>query len=148
MMRFKPRYLLGAVLTSIVISAAIYLDIIGSTDKPDPLTVNFSRGTTLSNGERERLIIFLNKYGTDERLRFNVLGHTGERGDAEANLTLSKQRAEIVAAALESAGIDKARVLSVDGVGAADPLPANPDLSSSALQRSMARVVITSSVKK
>ena len=147
-MPIKSRYFAGSSLTAFAIAAAIYLDIIGSTEKPEPLVVNFSRSTTLSNGERERLIVFSNKYSTEERLMFNVLGHTGERGDTEANLALSQQRAEVVAQLLESAGVENKRILSVEGVGSADPLPANPDLSDSALQRSMSRVVITPVVRK
>lgn len=138
----------GAALTAVAIAFSIYLDLIGPTEKPDPLVVNFSRGTALSTGEREKLIVFANDHVTAERLQFNVIGHTGERGDTTANLELSKQRAEVVASELKSAGVTDNRILSIEGVGSADPLPADPELSDSSLQRLMARVVVTPLVKK
>jgi outer membrane protein OmpA-like peptidoglycan-associated protein len=147
-MRIKPRFLLGAALTATAIAMALYLDIIGSTMKAEPMVVNFSRGTSLSDGERERLIVFANKHLNQERLVFNVIGHSGQRGDTTANLALSQQRAKLVADELHTAGLIKDRIQLVEGVGSADPLLPNPDLSDNALQRAMARVVITSVVKK
>ncbi len=147
-MHFKSRYLIGAALTAAAVAFSIYLDLIGPTEKPDPLVVNFSGGTTLSTGEREKLVVFANDHLTEERLQFNIIGHTGERGDTGANVALSKQRADLIATELKSAGVAADRILSVEGVGSADPLPVDPALSDSALQRSMARVVITPLVKK
>jgi len=147
-MLVKSRYLIGAALTAAALGISIYLDLIGPTEKPDPLVLNFSRGTTLAAGEHERLLVFTNNQAVEDRLIFNVLGHTGERGDANANLALSKQRAQMVANELKAAGVSEDRIMSVDGVGSADPLPADPDIADSALQRSMARVVVTTLVKK
>ena len=147
-MQIKKRYLIGAVLAAATVAISLYLGFIGPTVKPEPLVLNFSRGAILSTGERERLLVFAGKHIGEDRLLFHVLGHTGEQGDANANLALSRQRADFVANELKSAGIAAERILSVEGVGAADPLTAEADQSDRALQRAMARVDVTSLVKK
>ncbi len=147
-MQIKKRYLGGAILAAASVAISLYLGFIGPTVKPEALVLNFSRGATLSTGERERLLVFAGQHVDEDRLLFHVMGHTGEQGDTNANLALSRQRADFVANELKAAGITADRILSVDGVGAADPLAAEEDQSDRALQRAMARVVVTSLVKK
>jgi OOP family OmpA-OmpF porin len=54
------------------------------------------------------------------RFRLDIIGHTDEDGDAEANLPLSASRAEVVRAALAS--VDGGALdLAVSGVGSAQP---------------------------
>ncbi|NMC72498.1 MAG: OmpA family protein [Myxococcales bacterium] len=56
-----------------------------------------------------------------EYRRVNIVGHADYQGDAEANLRLSRRRAERVRDALVRRGVDPAR-LTVSAVGEADPL--------------------------
>lgn len=57
-------------------------------------------------------------------LKVGVEGHTDDTGTPQSNLVLSKQRAESVAAALQAAGIDKAR-LQPAGFGQTKPIADN-----------------------
>ncbi|MEM6663521.1 MAG: OmpA family protein [Pseudomonadota bacterium] len=147
-MMVKRRFLIGSVLSAMAIGGALALDQIGPVAPPDPLTVQFSRGASLALGEEERLAAFAGAHIAEARIQFHVLGHTGDRGDRDANLTLSQERADAVAAALEAAGIEKDRIQVVKGVGSADPLAAALDESDSGLQRRMARAVVTAVVRK
>jgi OOP family OmpA-OmpF porin len=56
-----------------------------------------------------------------------VSGHADIVGSEEANLRLSKERAEEVAAAMVAAGFPAARIVSIEGYGSARPraLPAD-----------------------
>lgn len=54
--------------------------------------------------------------------RFSIEGHTDSLGSADANLDLSRRRAQAVADFLTSQGVDRTR-LEVKGMGAQEPLP-------------------------
>jgi len=55
--------------------------------------------------------------------RVKIEGHTSKKGDEQANMTLSKQRAQAVARYIEiTYGVDSDRVL-VEGFGGSKPLP-------------------------
>lgn len=56
--------------------------------------------------------------------RVTIAGHTDDRGRADANLLLSRRRAEAVAARLIDAGVNERRITTV-GYGAAQPLADN-----------------------
>lgn len=143
------RYFIGSALCAVAIGAALTLDVLGPVSRPAPLVLQFSRGTALSDGEAERLSAFIGRNISEAKLRFHVLGHTGERGDSDANLELSKDRAELVATRMTDAGIDPERIVEVEGIGAVDPLPHLDDgESDSAYQRRLSRVVITTVVSK
>ncbi|MEM7189207.1 MAG: OmpA family protein [Pseudomonadota bacterium] len=139
----QRRYLVGALISAVAIGGALALDWIGPADPPEPLVLQFTRGTTLASGEDARLAAFAGRHVGEPLLAFHVVGHTGDRGDADANLTLSQDRADAVAAALLAAGVPEDRILSAAGVGSADPLVADQDESDSGLQRRMARAVVT-----
>ncbi|MEO1492312.1 MAG: OmpA family protein [Pseudomonadota bacterium] len=147
-MLIARRYLIGAVLSSLAIGGALALDYIGPAGNPAPLVVQFTRGTALAQGEAARVSAFVGEHVAEPSLRFHVLGHTGDRGDADANLALSQDRAQAVADLLKEAGLDEAQLLSVQGIGSARPLAAGPEESDGALQRRMARVVVTPVVRK
>ncbi|TDK51050.1 OmpA family protein [Antarcticimicrobium luteum] len=70
-------------------------------------------------------------------LRILVAGHTDSDGAAEANLRLSRARAEAVAAALAMRGIDRAR-LQAQGFGETEPLVPNDSAASKARNRRIA----------
>lgn len=54
--------------------------------------------------------------------RFLIEGHTDARGSRDANISLSRRRAQTVADFLVSQGVDRSRV-EVKGVGPDEPLP-------------------------
>jgi len=54
------------------------------------------------------------------KIRVHIAGHADSRGNAEYNLELSQRRALSVAAALEAAGLDPAR-MQVEALGASGP---------------------------
>ncbi len=59
-------------------------------------------------------------------IRFEIAGHTDNRGTKEANLALSQKRAEAVVALLVSKGIDATRLVA-KGYGESHPLASNDD---------------------
>lgn len=147
-MTIKRRYVLGSLISSLAIGGALALDQLGPVARPDPLTVQFSRGTTLAQGEDARLAAYIGAHIAEPQLMFHVLGHTGDRGDDAANLELSRKRAEVISKALENAGVPSERILSVEGAGSAAPLPAEDGESDAVRQRRMARTVVTALVQK
>lgn len=147
-MLIARRYLIGSILCAVAIGGALALDRIGSAAVREPLTVQFARGTTLAPGEGERLSAFVGAHIAEPRLTVHILGHTGQRGEAAANLALSQERADAVAALLLEAGLEQSQILSVQGAGAAEPLDAMPGESSGALQRRMSRAVVTPVLRK
>jgi len=58
------------------------------------------------------------------QLRLEIQGHTDSDGDPDANLNLSRKRAESVRAELIRAGVDEARLIAV-GYGGKDPMASN-----------------------
>lgn len=147
-MWIKRRHFLGGGLAAAAIGSALALDLIGPVPRPEPLAVQFSRGTSLAQGEEARIAAFAARHLMEPRLQFHVTGHTGDRGDAEANTALSQQRAEVVAGLLRNAGIGQDSILAVQGVGSADPLAKDAGESDGALQRRMARAIIATVVRK
>ena len=79
----------------------------------------------------DRLVVLMNAY---PNLSAVVVGHADQRGSGEANLLLSRQRAEAIVAYFVSHGIDGSR-LSARAVGEADLLSVNDDEASLALNR-------------
>lgn len=147
-MLIARRYLVGSLLCSVAIGGAIALGQLGAAGVREPLTVQFARGITLAPGEAERLSAFVAGHIAEPRVMFHVIGHTGQRGDPEANSALSLERAEAVAELLVEAGADDSQIVAAKGAGAAEPLEALPDESSGALQRRMSRAVVTAVLRK
>ncbi|MEM1299222.1 MAG: OmpA family protein [Pseudomonadota bacterium] len=147
-MWIERRHFLGGGLAAVAIGSAIGLDAIGPVPRPEPLSVQFSRGTSLAQGEDARVAAFAARHLAEPRLQFHITGHTGARGDTEANKALSLQRAEMIAGLLRDAGVDPSSILAVQGVGSADPLAKDSDESDAAHQRRMARAIITTVVRK
>lgn len=147
-MKFPLRYILGAVLAAIAVAGALALDVVGRSARIEPLTLQFTRGTTLAAGEAVKVATFAGALIGEPRVMFHVQGHTGDVGDVDANLALSRQRAEMAAKLLQDAGIDAERIAAAQGVGGTDPLPELEDESSREHQRRMARVTITGFQRK
>ncbi|RYF67541.1 MAG: flagellar motor protein MotB, partial [Cytophagaceae bacterium] len=71
--------------------------------------------------ELNRLAVFMQ---TNPTVNIEISGHTDDKGDAAANLTLSQKRAQAVVAYLTKAGIQPGRIKAV-GYGKARPLMPN-----------------------
>ena len=69
----------------------------------------------------ERLVALLDSAGDAE---VRVQGHTDDIGTDQANQQLSEERAQAVADALESAGVDGSR-LTTEGFGSSEPIAPN-----------------------
>ncbi|MFD2571809.1 OmpA family protein [Spirosoma soli] len=74
-----------------------------------------------SRTELDRLSAFLQ---SNPSVKIEISGHTDDKGDAAANLTLSQKRAQAVVAYLTKAGIAPARIQAV-GFGKTRPLAPN-----------------------
>jgi outer membrane protein OmpA-like peptidoglycan-associated protein len=87
------------------------------------LTFEYNSAQMTPAGEA-RARSFAQALMTDElrAKRFMIEGHTDSRGSADANLDLSRRRAQAVADYLVAQGVDRSRV-EVKGVGSAEPLP-------------------------
>lgn len=83
----------------------VFFDLAKSTLRPE------------SYVELNRLVDFLND---NKSVRIEIAGHTDTRGNADANMTLSENRAEAVYNYLVSKGIDESR-LSFKGYGQTQP---------------------------
>jgi len=89
--------------------------------------VLFASGqTTLVEGGRSSLEEVVDLLQTEPDKKIRVEGHTDSRGDAEANLLLSEQRAKAVLDALVSLGGASDRISS-QGMGEDFPIASNED---------------------
>jgi len=64
-----------------------------------------------------------------------VTGHTGPEGDPDANLALSRQRAEVIADALRQAGVPAERIISRGAGGSVTPVAKDGESQASLAQR-------------
>lgn len=103
----------------------------------------FQRGTaTLQAEDEQALARIADRLRHYPKYRILLKGHTGVGGDADANLELSKSRAQTVANHLLAAfNIDANRVRAV-GYGASQPLPRLPDESDRAYGYRLPRVEV------
>ena len=74
-----------------------------------------------SRTELDRLVLFMQ---ANKTAKVEISGHTDDKGDATANLTLSQKRAQAVVTYLTKAGIDPGRIRAV-GYGKTRPLAPN-----------------------
>jgi len=75
-----------------------------------------------------------------ENTKLTIVGHTDNSGNPDANLALSKSRAQAVVNYLEQKGIPANRFQMVDGKGQNEPVASNTTVAGKAQNR---RVVIT-----
>jgi len=80
----------------------------------------------LVEGGRSSLEEVVDLLQTEPDKKIRVEGHTDSRGDAEANLLLSQQRAEAVLEALVSMGVASDRITAL-GMGEDFPIASNED---------------------
>ncbi|KAF2514048.1 OmpA family protein [Flavobacterium zhairuonense] len=103
--------------------------------------INFNTGSAeISNTSSKEVEKIYNLLVQAENTKLTVVGHTDNVGNADANLALSKSRAQAVVDYLKQKGIPANRFQLVDGKGQNDPVGDNNTASGKALNR---RVVIT-----
>ncbi|QOG03109.1 phosphate ABC transporter substrate-binding/OmpA family protein [Flavobacterium sp. MDT1-60] len=103
--------------------------------------INFNTGSAeISNSSSKEVEKIYNLLVQAESTKLTIVGHTDNVGNADANLALSKSRAEAVVNYLKQKGIPASRFQLVDGKGQSDPVADNNTASGKASNR---RVVIT-----
>lgn len=103
--------------------------------------INFNTGSAeISNSSSKEVEKIYNLLVQAENTKLTIVGHTDNVGNADANLALSKSRAEAVVDYLKQKGIPASRFQLVDGKGQSDPVADNNTASGKASNR---RVVIT-----
>jgi len=103
--------------------------------------INFNTGSAeISNSSSKEVEKIYNLLIQAENTKLTVVGHTDNVGNPDANLALSKSRAEAVVNYLKQKGIPASRFQLVDGKGQGNPVADNNTASGKALNR---RVVIT-----
>lgn len=143
-----PRRAFGAAAVSALAAAATVAVIwLGALGAPTTQTFQFSRNTTFANGELVRLQGFLAPAAQDDKLQIVILGHTGQNGDATANLELSVNRAEVAAKMAKDMGIEATRI-STTGLGGSAPSAKTDGQSDRAFQAGLARVDVTLRVQR
>lgn len=145
--RLPRRLFLAAGLSAVTVGGATALGLLGLVSAPETQSFAFSRGTTLASGEEARLRAFLAEATRDTRYAVIITGHTGSQGDAAANLALSEERAQAVAAIAADVGLE-ASALTVAGVGGGAPLPRIEGQSDRAYQTALARADVTLQVRR
>ncbi len=141
------RIFLAGLAAALAAGSATALATLGGLTGTTTDTFRFSRGTSLASGEDARLRGFLGAALEDERISVTIIGHSGTQGDAAANLTLSTQRAEAIAAIAREMGLPGGRV-TVSGVGGGDPLPREDGQSDRAFESALARADVTLQVRR
>ena len=124
-----------AILTFVLHSA-------GEARKPATYTVTFSSGIEMVDQADQVLDRALEDALLRHQSRIIITGHTGTRGDPEANQALSEKRARVVARSLIDSGIDEDRIETL-GMGGSAPLDRVADESDRAFQRRLPRTEIT-----
>ncbi|MCD0464339.1 OmpA family protein [Flavobacterium sp. ENC] len=103
--------------------------------------INFNTGSAeISNSSSKEVEKIYNLLVQAENTKLTVVGHTDNVGNPDANLALSKSRAQAVVDYLKQKGIPANRFQLIDGKGQNDPIADNNSASGKALNR---RVVIT-----
>lgn len=141
------RAFFAAGLSAVMAGSAVSLAVLGGMSDVEASSFQFSRGTSLAAGEEARLQGLLAQALPDERIHVTVLGHSGDAGDAAANLALSEERALLVHSAAKAMGIGNDRI-TARGVGGATPLPKVDGESDRAYQSRLARVEVSLQLRK
>lgn len=103
--------------------------------------INFSSGSaSVQNSSNKDLEKIYNLLIQAENSKLTIVGHTDNVGNNEANLALSKSRAQVVVNYLKQKGIPENRFQLIDGKGQSEPIADNSSESGKFKNR---RVVIT-----
>lgn len=103
--------------------------------------INFNSGSAeISNTSGREVEKIYNLLVQAENTKLTIVGHTDNVGNPDANLALSKDRAQAVVNYLKQKGIPTTRFQMIDGKGQNEPIADNGSMSGKAQNR---RVVIT-----
>jgi OOP family OmpA-OmpF porin len=103
--------------------------------------INFSSGSaSVQNSSNKDLEKIYNLLIQAENSKLTIVGHTDNVGNSDANLALSKNRAQAVVNYLKQKGIPENRFQLIDGKGQSEPVADNGSESGKSKNR---RVVIT-----
>ncbi|TRX40428.1 OmpA family protein [Flavobacterium restrictum] len=103
--------------------------------------INFSSGSAaVQNSSSKDLEKIYNLLVQAENSKLTIVGHTDNVGNSDANLALSKNRAQAVVNYLKQKGIPENRFQLIDGKGQSEPVADNGSESGKSKNR---RVVIT-----
>ncbi|TRX37906.1 OmpA family protein [Flavobacterium sp. ZT3R18] len=103
--------------------------------------INFGSGSAaVQNSSNKDLEKIYNLLVQAENSKLTIVGHTDNVGNSEANLALSKNRAQAVVNYLKQKGIPENRFQLIDGKGQSEPIADNSSESGKSKNR---RVVIT-----
>ncbi|MFQ6550128.1 OmpA family protein [Aestuariibius sp. 2305UL40-4] len=144
---FPRRTFVAGGLSALVAGGAVTLGTLGYATRPQTESFRFARSTTLAAGEDARLRGFLAQALPDDRMQVVIIGHTGDAGNADANLALSAERADVAAAMARALGILPNRI-TVTGVGGASPLPKLEGERARAHQSRLARVEVSLQMRR
>lgn len=87
--------------------------------------INFATGSTAIQGSEKDLETIYNLLIQAEQTKLKIVGHTDNTGNPQANVTLSKGRANSVVQYLTNRGISSDRFQVVDGKGSNEPVADN-----------------------
>lgn len=132
--------MIGAALAAAGVAALAVAGVIGSRGAPRSASFRFTRGVILAPGERERLAAFVHEAAGNPRRLIRIVGHSGTEGPDDANLELSRRRADAALAIAQEAGIPAERISFVGGMGGAAPLPRGSGETERAFESRLARV--------
>ena len=144
---FPRRAFVAAALSAVTAGAAIGLGMLGGLSRVETGVFAFSRGTSFANGDEDRLRSLLSRALADDHLHVTILGHTGQSGEASANLELSEARAELAQNMALDLGISGDRI-TARGVGGASPLGKTEGESDRAYQSRLARVEVSLQMRR
>jgi len=113
-------------------------------DVPDPVEIEFVRGTALPSDQRNELRELAAALTSDPRLTVTVVGCSDPPGSEAVNLRISRARAETVAAHLEELGVPAAQLGEVVGRGESCEVPERVVHVSAALRGGAERTAATS----
>jgi OOP family OmpA-OmpF porin len=103
--------------------------------------INFNSGSAaVQNSSSKDLEKIYNLLVQAENSKLTIVGHTDNVGKSDANLALSKNRAQAVVNYLKQKGIPENRFQLIDGKGQSEPVADNGSESGKSKNR---RVVIT-----
>jgi OOP family OmpA-OmpF porin len=103
--------------------------------------INFGSGSAaVQNNSTKDLEKIYNLLIQAENSKLTIVGHTDNVGNSDANVILSKNRAQAIVTYLKNKGIPESRFQMIDGKGANEPVADNTSESGKAQNR---RVVIT-----
>lgn len=131
----------GISLVAIAVGLIPFLNDKGELERPVTVTIPFERGVSVDSDARALIGVAFKESAARPDAGVVISGHTGSRGDTQANIDLSMQRANTVAALLADQGLNQER-MEMAGLGGAQLLPQKEGESDRAYQRRLSRVDI------